>query len=79
VLERESLCRFTHPVCFALGGLSNVHQYREIADRLGRVFPDYQVEVFENRHHFDPPHRAEPDALATSLLSTWRRAERSTT
>jgi len=31
--------------------------------------------VFEERHHFDPPHRAEPERLARSLESLWRTAE----
>jgi hypothetical protein len=32
--------------------------------------------VFEERHHFDPPHRIEPERLAKSLKALWRRAER---
>lgn len=76
VLDREALTRFARPVYFALGGLSNTAQYGEIAERLGRVFPDFHLEVFEHRHHFDPPHRAEPRALAASLTATWNRAER---
>ena len=39
----------------------------EIATRLGTVFPDFELEVFDDRHHFDPPHRIEPARLATSL------------
>jgi hypothetical protein len=26
------------------------------------------------RHHFDPPHRVEPDRLAESLKALWSRA-----
>jgi hypothetical protein len=33
--------------------------------------------VFEERHHFDPPHRIEPERLANSLKTLWGRAERS--
>lgn len=44
-LDREALARFTRPVYFALGGLSNTHRYGHVADRLGRVFPDYHLEV----------------------------------
>lgn len=76
-LERDALARFDRPVYFALGGLSNPDQYREIATRLAGVFPDFQLEVFEERHHFDPPHRIEPERLAASLQSLWRRADRS--
>ena len=74
-LEREALARFERPVYFALGGLSNPDQYEAIATRLSRVFPDFELEVFEQRHHFDPPHRIEPERLADSLRAVWRRAE----
>jgi pimeloyl-ACP methyl ester carboxylesterase len=76
-IDRESLRRFDRPVYFALGGLSNPDQYGEIAKRLRRVFPDFELEVFEERHHFDPPHRVEPEHLASSLMTLWRRAEAS--
>jgi pimeloyl-ACP methyl ester carboxylesterase len=74
-IDGEALRRFDRPVYFALGGLSNPDQYGEIARRLDAVFPDFQLEVFEERHHFDPPHRIEPDRLANSLKKLWRRAE----
>jgi pimeloyl-ACP methyl ester carboxylesterase len=74
-LDRDALARFERPVYFALGGLSSPDQYGKIADRLGRVFPDFTLEVFEQRHHFDPPHRVEPERLAASLTALWRRAE----
>ena len=74
-LDRRALERFSRPVYFALGGLSNPDQFGEIAKRLARVFSDFEVEVFEERHHFDPPHRIEPDQLAESLRAVWRRAE----
>jgi len=72
-LDREALRRFDRPVYVALGGLSNPDQYGEIAERLGRVFPDFTLEVFEERHHFDPPHRLESVRLAESLAAHWRR------
>jgi pimeloyl-ACP methyl ester carboxylesterase len=75
-LGREALASFSGPVYFALGGLSNPDQYGHIAARLGQVFGDYQVEVFDDRHHFDPPHRTEPERLARSLRAVWARAER---
>jgi pimeloyl-ACP methyl ester carboxylesterase len=74
-LDRAALERFASPVYYALGGLSNPDQYGEIAKRLQTVFPDFELEVFEERHHFDPPHRIEPERLATSLRALWRRAE----
>jgi pimeloyl-ACP methyl ester carboxylesterase len=74
-LELEALRRLEAPVYFALGGLSNRDQYAQIAERLSRVFPDFTLEVFQERHHFDPPHRAEPARLASSLRDIWNRAE----
>jgi pimeloyl-ACP methyl ester carboxylesterase len=74
-LDRAALARFDRPVYYALGALSNPDQFGEIAARLGGVFPDFELEVFQERHHFDPPHRIEPERLAASLTATWRRAE----
>lgn len=74
-IDREALRRFDRPVYFALGALSNPDQYEEIAKRLSRVFADFELEVFEDRHHFDPPHRTEPERLANSLKALWERAE----
>jgi pimeloyl-ACP methyl ester carboxylesterase len=78
-LDRDALARYDRPVYFALGALSNPDQYGEIATRLSRVFPDFQLEVFEQRHHFDPPHRIEPQRLAHSLEAHWQRAEQQDT
>ena len=75
-IDREALRSFDRPVYFALGALSNPDQYAEIAKRLNGVFSDFELEVFEERHHFDPPHRIEPERLASSLKRLWRRAER---
>lgn len=74
-IDPDALRRFDRPVYFALGALSNPDQYEEIAKRLGGVFSDFELEVFDERHHFDPPHRIEPERLATSLERLWRRAE----
>jgi pimeloyl-ACP methyl ester carboxylesterase len=74
-LDRESLRRFGRPVYYALGGLSNPGLYREIAERLSHVFADFTLEVFEERHHFDPPHRVEPERVAGSLRTLWERTE----
>ena len=38
---------------------------------------DFRLEVFDKRHHFDPPHRIEPERLADSLIAPWKRAEES--
>ena len=76
-LNRDALSSFTRPVYFALGGLSNPDQFGEEAERLAKVFPDFTLEVFEQRHHFDPPHRVEPERLAASLRTVWLRGEQS--
>jgi hypothetical protein len=46
-----------------------------MAERLARVFPDFTVEVFPDRHHFDPPHRIEPARVAAWLRSLWALAD----
>jgi pimeloyl-ACP methyl ester carboxylesterase len=74
-LDREALRRFGRPVYYALGALSNPDQFGAISERLSAVFPDFTVEVFDERHHFDPPHRIEPERLADSLRALWQRAE----
>ena len=71
-LDTEALRSFRQPVYYALGGLSHPDLFQRQAERLGRVFPSFTVEVFDDRHHFDPPHRAEPARLAASLRRVWR-------
>jgi pimeloyl-ACP methyl ester carboxylesterase len=75
-LDHDALARFDRPVYFALGGLSNPDQFGAMATRLSRVFSDFELEIFEERHHFDPPHRIEPERLASSLSALWQRADR---
>ncbi len=74
-LDLDALRGLEAPVYFALGGLSNPDQYAKIADRLAGVFPDFTLEVFEERHHFEPPHRVESERLASSLRGLWARGE----
>jgi pimeloyl-ACP methyl ester carboxylesterase len=73
-LDRDALTRFEKPVYFALGALSNPDDYGEIAERLSGVFSNFRLEVFAGRHHFDPPHRAEPERVAASLKTLWDAA-----
>ena len=77
-LDRDALAAFERPVYFALGGLSNPDQFGELAERLAQVFPDFTLEVFAERHHFDPPHRIEPERLAASLRAIWARGSQPT-
>jgi pimeloyl-ACP methyl ester carboxylesterase len=74
-LNLEALETFAPPVYFALGGRSNQDYYGRMAERLAAIFPDFTLETFPERHHFDPPHRVEPERLTNSLLAIWHRAE----
>ena len=74
-LDLDALRAFDRPVWFALGGRSNPDYYEQMAIRLARVFPDFAVELFPDRHHFDPPHRIEPTRVAASLRALWTRSE----
>jgi pimeloyl-ACP methyl ester carboxylesterase len=72
-LDLEALGTFSAPVYYALGGRSNPDYYEAMARRLGEIFADYELDTFAERHHFDPPHRAEPVRLAARLLELWER------
>ena len=74
-LDVDALRSFDRPVYFGLGGRSNPDYYAAMAERLAAIFPDFTLEAFPERHHFDPPHRVEPERLAGSLLALWARAE----
>ena len=71
----EVFRRFDRPVYFALGGRGNPDLYARMAARLAGVFPDFTLDLYPDRHHFDPPHRAEPARVAAALLDLWGRAE----
>ncbi|NUP73583.1 MAG: alpha/beta hydrolase [Sinomonas sp.] len=73
-LDRAALGRFEAPVYYALGGLSNQDGFGEIATKLASVFPNFTLEEFPDRHHLDPPHLAEPERVAASLLALWADA-----
>jgi pimeloyl-ACP methyl ester carboxylesterase len=74
-LDLDALRAFEQPVYLALGGRSNPEYFGRMADRLAAIFPDFTLETFPERHHFDPPHRVEPERLASSLLAFWDRAK----
>jgi pimeloyl-ACP methyl ester carboxylesterase len=73
-LDLDRLRTFEQPVYFALGGRSNPNYYGQMATRAGKIFPDFTLDVFEERHHFDPPHRIEPERTARALRAHWARA-----
>lgn len=74
-IDLMALRTFDQPVWYALGGRSKPNYFALMAERLAGVFPDFTVEIFPDRHHFDPPHRMEPARVAASLRSLWARAE----
>jgi pimeloyl-ACP methyl ester carboxylesterase len=74
-LDLDALRAFQKPVYFALGGRSNPDYFAQMAERLAAIFPNFTLEIFSERHHFDPPHRIEPKRLSSSLLALWERAE----
>jgi pimeloyl-ACP methyl ester carboxylesterase len=74
-LDLDALRAFAQPVYFALGDRSNPDYFGRMAERLASIFPDFTIETFSERHHFDPPHRVEPERLSGSLLALWERAE----
>lgn len=75
-LDLDGLRRLDCPVIYALGTLSNPDLYEERANRASKLFTDFTLEVFEGRHHFDPPHRAEPERVASLMRAVWAQAER---
>lgn len=74
-LDVGRLRTFAKPVLFVLGGRSNPNYYRCEAERAREIFPNFTLEVFEERHHFDPPHRIEPERTADVLRDLWARAD----
>lgn len=74
-LRETDLRRFQGPVWFALGGRSNPDLYGQMAERLATIWPRMGIERFAERHHFDPPHRTEPERVAEALEHLWSRAD----
>jgi pimeloyl-ACP methyl ester carboxylesterase len=73
-LDLDALRAFERPVYFALGGRSNPSYYGRMAERARGIFTDFTLEVFDERHHFDPPHRVEPERTARALRALWARS-----
>jgi pimeloyl-ACP methyl ester carboxylesterase len=73
-LDLDRLRAFGQPVYFALGGRSNPNYYGRMAERASAIFPNLTLDVFDERHHFDPPHRIEPERTARTLRAHWARA-----
>lgn len=73
-LDRDALAGFAGPVYYALGADSNPDEFAEIAAKLGGVFDDFRLEVFQGRNHLAPPHAVEPERVAAALVSLWADA-----
>jgi hypothetical protein len=73
-LDIERHQAFPGPVLFTLGGRSHPDYFAEIAARLAGIFSDFTLDVYTERHHFDPPHRLETERYARSLRALWDRA-----
>jgi pimeloyl-ACP methyl ester carboxylesterase len=74
-LDLDRLRAFEQPVYFALGARSNHDYYGRMAERARAIFPHFTLDVFDERHHFDPPHRIEPERTARALRAHWARAD----
>jgi pimeloyl-ACP methyl ester carboxylesterase len=61
------------PVLAIRGGRSHP-RWEAVSRRLAEVCPDAREHVFPKLHHFAPPFREEPQALAALLLELWTSA-----
>ena len=68
-LSQNHNCAVDGPVYFALCGLSNPDYHGRMAQRLGKVFPDFTLDTCPDRHQFDPPHRVGLRRVASALLA----------
>ena len=74
LLDQNRFRLLTRPVYYALGSLSS-RFFEHEAKALAGLFPHLQVEEYEGRSHFDPPHRAEPERFGRALHELWTHSE----
>ena len=74
-IDHDALRQFDKPVLYALGARNAPGYFDVMGTRLSTVFEDFTLDVYPERHHFDPPHRVEPERLAASLRALWSRAD----
>jgi pimeloyl-ACP methyl ester carboxylesterase len=74
ILDQQRFRLMDRLVYYALGSLST-RFYERAARRLSGLFPNMQVEEYEGRSHFDPPHRAEAERFARALRLLWARSD----
>jgi pimeloyl-ACP methyl ester carboxylesterase len=73
-LPYDRLKAYPSPVYIAVTEWSNPVELRK-AELLKKLFPVSRMEVYPYRHHFDPPHQAEPEHFAWALISLWEKAK----
>jgi hypothetical protein len=66
---------FRQPVFFVVGGRSNPDYYGRMADRAREIFTDFTLDVFEERHHFDPHTESSPNVPPERCLRTGSRVD----
>ncbi len=72
-LDQQRFRLMSHPVYYALGGLSTRY-FERGAKTLAGLFPNMQIEEYADRSHFDPPQRSEPERFAHALHALWARS-----
>ena len=74
VVAPAALAGFRRRVYVAIGGRSNP-MWRAQGDALAAAFPASRLEVFEERHHLDPPQKSETSRLVAGLRWAWSEAQ----
>lgn len=73
-VDPERLRRYTGPVLYSYGALSNA-RWEAMAARLPELLPRCTVMRYEERHHLDAPPQAEPERVAAALRALWARTD----
>ena len=66
----ERLKAFDRPVYYSHNSLSN-ERWERMAERLGELFPNMTVELYEGLSHLNSSHAAEPERVAGALRRLW--------
>lgn len=77
-LPDERLGAFDRPVYYSYGSLSS-RRWAAMSGRLGKVFADFESELYEGVHHLNTSHQREPARVASALRKLWSRAEQAAT
>jgi pimeloyl-ACP methyl ester carboxylesterase len=72
-IDHDALRNFEGPVLYTRGALSTP-LYERSAKRLAEVFRNFEEVVFEDLHHLNTSHQAEPARVASLLRELWERA-----